>query len=121
MGMGHGAWGIGHGAWGMGHGALGIGHGAWGIGHGAWGIPRFLENRYMVRQELTIAYQHRQQDNSGHRTVRFPYPKIIDRAIGCHDNTAMEDRAPCGFLTPKLSIARVRMSWTHRGSETGFF
>ncbi|MEG4527178.1 hypothetical protein QUB61_31230 [Microcoleus sp. C2D2] len=39
----------------------------------------------MLRQELTIAYQHGQQGNSGHRTVQFPYPNIIDRPIGCHD------------------------------------
>ncbi len=37
----------------------------------------------MLRQELTIEYPHRQQGHSGHRTVPFPYPKIIDRAIGC--------------------------------------
>ena len=117
--MGHGAWGMGHGAWGMGHGAWGMGHGAWGMGHGAYLTT--LENRYMVRQELTIAYQHRQPGNSGHRTVRFPYPNIIDRAIGCHDNTAIEDRTRCGFPTPKLSIARVRISRTHRGCRNRVF
>src|SRR4028119_1311916 len=64
----------------------------------------FLQEVYcMLRQELTIAYQHRQQGNSGHRTVPFSYPNIIDRAIGCHDRTAIEDTAPCGFPTPKLS------------------
>jgi len=45
----------------------------------------------MLRQELTIAYQHRQLGNSGHGTVLFPYPKIIDRAIGCD---IVSDRAP---------------------------
>jgi len=45
----------------------------------------------MLRQELTIAYQHGQQGNSGHGTVPFPYPKIIDRPIGCD---IMSDRSP---------------------------
>jgi hypothetical protein len=36
-------------------------------------------------QELTIEYQHRQPGNSGHGTVPFPYPNIIDRPIGCDD------------------------------------
>jgi hypothetical protein len=39
----------------------------------------------MLPQELTIEYQHRQPGNSGHGTVPFPYPNIIDRAIGCDD------------------------------------
>jgi hypothetical protein len=73
------------------------------MGHGALGIPHFLENCYMLPQELTIAYQHRQQGNSGHGTVPFSYPNIIDRAIGCHDKTAIENTAPCRFPTSKLS------------------
>jgi hypothetical protein len=40
---------------------------------------------YALRQELTIEYQHQQPGNSGHGTVPFPYPNIIDRPIGCHD------------------------------------
>jgi hypothetical protein len=73
----------------------------------------------MLRQELTIEYQHRQQGNSGHRTVPFPYPNIIDRPIGCHDNTAIENTARCRFPTPKLSIARVRMSLSPDFSGNG--
>jgi hypothetical protein len=82
---------MGHGAWGMGHGALGMGHGAWGMGH--WALAKqeeyltFLRTAilYALRQELTIEYQHRQLGNSRQGTVPFPYPKIIDRPIGCDD------------------------------------
>jgi len=51
--------------------------------------------------------------------VPFPYPKIIDRAIRCHDNTAIEDTARCRFPTAKLSIARVRMSLSPDFSGNG--